>query len=124
MVNRRYDIVRSLVFILALSAGLAAQSEVYKPGKGITLPVVVREVKPDYTDEAKAARIQGTVTLKVVVRDDGTVGDVQVTGPLDTEFGLDAEAVKAVKQWRFKPGTKEGKPVAVEVTIELAFTLK
>ena len=88
------------------------------------MPVVVREVKPDYTEEAKAARIQGTVWVKCVVQEDGDVGDVQVSRSLDKEYGLDDEAVKAAKQWKFKPGTKDGKPVAVQVTIELTFTLK
>ena len=113
----------ALVVAGVLSASLAAQ-EIPGPGKDITLPRVIKEVKPDYTDEAKAARIQGTVTLKVVVKDDGTVGDVQVTQSLDTQFGLDAEAVKAAKQWLFKPGMKAGKPVAVQISIELTFTLK
>jgi TonB family protein len=58
-----------------------------------------------------------------VVRADGTVGDTNVTQSLDTKFGLDAEAVKAAKQWRFRPAMKSGKPVAVLVTIEIAFSL-
>jgi TonB family protein len=56
------------------------------------------------------------------LREDGTVGDVNVTRSLDTKY-LDAEAVKAVKQWTFKPGMKDGKAVPVLVTIEMAFTL-
>ena len=55
---------------------------------------------------------------------DGSVGSVSVTRSLDATFGLDREAVSAAKQWRFKPGTKDGKPVAVRVAIELTFTLK
>ena len=49
---------------------------------------------------------------------------MQVTQSLDTQFGLDAQAVKAAKQWLFKPGMKAGKPVAVQISIELTFTLK
>jgi TonB family protein len=111
--------IASLVSITAF-----AQDQIYQPGNGVSLPIVVKQVKPDYTDEAKAARIQGSVWVKAVVQADGDVGNVRVTRSLDTEFGLDNAAVAAAKQWKFKPGTKDGKPVAVEITIELTFTLK
>ena len=94
------------------------------PSQSGTSPRLVREVKPQYTPEARQARIQGSVMLSVVVREDGTVGDVTVTKSLDTVYGLDDQAVKAVKQWLFEPGTKDGKPVPVEVEIEMTFTLK
>ena len=99
-------------------------AQVYAPGQGVTAPRIRKEVKPQYTEEAKAARIQGAVVLDVVVLKDGRVGDVTVTRSLDTVHGLDAEAVKAVKQWEFEPGKKDGKPVPVRVDIELTFTLK
>jgi TonB family protein len=119
-----HSIVSLFTLAWLFAAPLAPAQEVYKPGNGISLPVVVKEVKPSYTDEAKAAGIRGSVWLRVVVQADGLVGDVQVTRSLDQEYGLDNEAVKAAKQWEFKPGTKDGKPVAVEVTVEMTFTLK
>jgi protein TonB len=70
------------------------------------------------------AKIQGAVFLDIVVLASGEVGDVTVTKSLDTEYGLDLEAVKAAKQWRFEPGTKDGRPVPVQVALELTFTLK
>ena len=85
---------------------------------------MVREVKPKYTPEAMQQKIQGSVWLECVVLETGDVGDIEVTRSLDDEYGLDQEAIKAAKQWKFKPGTKDGKPVAVVVTIELTFTLK
>jgi periplasmic protein TonB len=97
---------------------------VYQPGSGVTLPRVIREVKPQYTSDAMRAKVQGTVLLQCVVRRDGTVSDVQVVRSLDRMFGLDDEAIKAAKQWRFSPGTRLGEPVAVLVTIELTFTLR
>lgn len=107
------------------AAGYAQEpSRVYSLGEGVISPVMVREVKPQYTSEARKARIQGTVTLEVVVVEDGTVDKVKVTQSLDDKYGLDEQAVKAVKQWRFKPGTKDGKPVPVRVSIEMTFTLK
>ena len=110
-----------------ISATLEAQSgKVYKPkeDKAVTLPEIVREVKPAYTREAMQAKIQGTVWLTVIVLDSGHVGDVTVAKSLDAQYGLDEEAVKAARQWVFKPGTRDGKPVNVEVTIEMTFTLK
>ncbi len=98
--------------------------EVSRPGNGVTAPSVLHQVKPVYTKGALQNRIQGRVVMDVVVLANGTVGDVKVTQSLDTVYGLDAEAVKAVKQWLFKPGTRNGKPVPVRVEIEMTFTLR
>ena len=62
--------------------------------------------------------------LEVVVLSDGTVGDVTVTKSLDPVFGLDEEAIRAARQWRFAPGTRFGEPVAVLVSIALEFNLR
>jgi periplasmic protein TonB len=97
---------------------------VYRPGNGISNPRVLREVKPQYTSDAMRAKVQGTVLLECVVRPDGSVGDVQVLRSLDPTFGLDQEAIKAARQWRFSPGMKLGEAVPVLVTIELQFTLR
>jgi len=112
--------------VLALVIVGAAQepSTVARPGEGVTAPRILREVKPVYTEAAKKERIQGTVAMDVVVKADGNVGDVTVTRSLDTTYGLDAEAVKAVKQWVFDPGKKDGKAVPVLVQIEMSFSLK
>jgi protein TonB len=96
---------------------------VYEPGNGVSLPTLVREVKPSYTAQAIASRIQGTVLLSAVVLADGTVGDVTVVRSLDTQYGLDAQTVSAVKQWLFNPGQRDGAAVAVRVTVEMSFTL-
>jgi protein TonB len=77
----------------------------YRPGSGIENPLVLREVKPQYTPDAMRAKIQGTVVLECVVLPDGTVGDVRVNRSLDPVFGLDQEAVKAARQWRFVPAS-------------------
>jgi TonB family protein len=110
-----------------MTATLHAQPEkVYNPkeDKSLTLPRVIREVKPTYTPEAMKAKIQGVIWLSVVVLRSGDVGDVQVTKSLDQQHGLDAQAVAAARQWKFAPGEKDGKPVSVEVTVEMTFTLK
>jgi TonB family protein len=69
-------------------------------------------------------KIQGNVELEAVVRTDGTVGDISVLKSLDQKYGLDDAAVSAAKQWVFKPGTKDGKPVNVRVVLVLTFRLK
>jgi periplasmic protein TonB len=97
---------------------------VYRPGNGVTLPTVVFEKRPQYTSDAMRAKVQGTVLLECVVNADGSVGEVNVVRSLDPTFGLDQEAIKAARQWRFRPGTRMGQPVPVLVTIELTFTLR
>jgi TonB family protein len=112
--------------VMALVAVGSAQeaSRVYPSGNGVTSPSIVKEVKPVYTREAREAGIQGMVYLSAVVLKDGTVGDVDVSQSLDKKYGLDEQAVKAVKQWLFKPGTKNGKRVAVRIDIQMLFALK
>ena len=95
----------------------------YRPGDGgVKPPVVISEVRPSYTQEARQAQISGTVVLTCVVGIEGTVTDATVTRSLDS--GLDEQAIIAARQWRFQPGTKDGRPVPVQVTIELTFTWK
>jgi len=107
-----------------MSATLQGQTMIYGPGPGITLPTVVKEVKPDYTREAMEKKIQGSVWLSVVVTEKGDVSDVTVTRSLDAEYGLDQRAIDSVRQWIFKPAMKDGHPVAFRVTLELTFKLK
>jgi TonB family protein len=96
----------------------------YRPGSGIDIPVLLHEVKPQYTADAMRAKIQGSVVLECVIMPDGTVGQITIIKSLDPVFGLDQEAIKAAKQWRFQPGKKQGQPVPVLVNIELTFTLR
>jgi TonB family protein len=101
---------------------LAQTGEVYKVGDGVKSPVLIKEVKPSYTKAAMDRQVQGTVEVTAVILADGSVGDVTVKRSLDPD--LDVEAIRATKQWKFKPGTKDGTPVPVEVMIELSFTLR
>jgi protein TonB len=118
----RFRLLTALLTIVAFAATAAAQTKA-APGKTVK-PRLKHEVKAEYTQEAKDAGIQGTVMLDTEVLADGTVGDVKVKQSLDTKYGLDQQAVNAVKQWTFEPGTKDGKPVPVRVDIEMTFTLK
>ena len=96
----------------------------YRPGSGVTIPRVIREVKPQYTADAMRAKVQGMVWVECIVMPDGNVGDARITRSLDSVFGLDQEALKAARQWKFVPGMRQGEPVPVIITIELTFTLR
>jgi protein TonB len=104
--------------------GRGAGGDVYRPGNVIVSPRLLRSVRPNYTAEAMRAKMQGAVRLEGVVLPDGSVGDLKVTRSLDPVFGLDQEAIKAAKQFRFVPGTRFGEPVAVLVSFEIEFTLR
>ena len=84
-------------------------------------PKVLSEIKPEYTEEARAARHQGTVILGVVVRKDGSVTDIEIEQPLG--LGLDEEAMEAIRLWRFRPGTRNGQPVDIKARMEVTFKL-
>lgn len=94
----------------------------YQPGSGIDPPTLVREVKPSYTDEARRRAIEGDVVLQIVVRADGTVGDVRVLHTLAA--GLEQRAVDAVRQWRFSPARRQGEPVDVLVEVSVGFSMR
>jgi protein TonB len=116
----------AIVLTALIAASAAAQeSSVYDSKEaGVTLPQPTRQVKAEYTAEAMRQMIEGDVLLGVVVKADGSVGAVDVKESLDSVYGLDDNAVKAMKQWAFKPGTKDGKPVGVRVEVKMKFTLK
>jgi TonB family protein len=111
--------------LMAGAVSAHREPQVYETrDEGVKAPKLIRDVKPKYTAEAMRARIEGVVTLDAVVLPSGFVEDVNVVESLDTVYGLDEEAVKALKQWEFNPGTKDGKPVAVRVKVEMSFRLK
>src|SRR5215467_9979623 len=103
----------AILFSALMVAPFVAQAATIYDSKadGITLPQVTRQVKAQYTAEAMRQMIEGDVLLSVVVRSDGAVGAVDVKESLDAVYGLDQEAVKAMKQWQFRPGVKDGTPV-------------
>jgi TonB family protein len=95
---------------------------VYRVGNGVTAPSVVSKTDPEYSEEARLARLTGTVNLSLVVGDDGKARDVHAASP-GLGLGLDEKAIEAVRQWRFKPGLKDGKPVSVKVDMETNYRL-
>jgi bla regulator protein blaR1 len=102
-------------------AALQQDDTVHKIGGDVVSPRLIHKVEPQYTEEARDAKIAGTVKLTVIIERDGHANDIKVIESLDP--GLDANAILAVKQWEFEPAAKEGKPVRVSATIEVNFKL-
>jgi len=110
--------------VLGVSSLLGQQAEkIYNVGdEGITAPSVLHKVDPDYTPEAKAEKISGSVTLAFEIAPGGLPREIKVVESLDR--GLDQNAVAALRQWQFKPATREGRPVAVAVRVKFQFQLR
>jgi periplasmic protein TonB len=94
---------------------------VYKVGGGISAPQAISTPDPEYTEEARNAKTQGTCILWLIVDDHGNPRDIRVVRGLG--HGLDAKAIEAVKQWKFQPAEKDGHPVNVQISVEVGFRL-
>jgi TonB family protein len=93
----------------------------FRIGGGVSAPVPIFKPEPEYSEEARKAKFQGTVLLAIVVDVDGRARDIRVIRPLG--MGLDEKAIEAVSRWRFKPGYKDGRPVPVQAAVEVNFRL-
>ena len=102
-------------------AALGIAGQAYRVGGGITAPKLTSKVEPAYSEEARVAKVAGSVLVTVVIGVDGRATDMVVTRGLG--FGLDEQAVMAIGQWRFQPGAKDGVPVPVAAQIEVNFRL-
>jgi len=106
-------------FAAAAQEAPAPEPQVFRLGPGIAAPFVVAKAKPEYSEEARLAKLEGGVLLSVVVDAHGQPRDIHVDRPLG--LGLDESAVENVRHWQFKPGTKAGTEVAVKVNEEVFF---
>jgi TonB family protein len=95
------------------------EEPVYKVGKGITVPRTTYNPEPEFSEEARKKGIEGVVVLTMVVTSEGNTDQIKVTNGIG--HGLDEKAVQAVSQWKFQPATKDGKPVSVEIAVEVSF---
>jgi TonB family protein len=93
----------------------------YRVGGGVSAPKLIYGPDPEFSEEARKAKYQGTVTLWVIVGPDGRVHDVKIQRSLG--MGLDEKAIETVKTWRFEPSRKDGQPVTVQVNVEVNFRL-
>jgi|SRR6186713_974514 protein TonB len=106
-------LVWKVMLSLFMLVPLSAQQE--------TKPVLLHKIEPQYTEEARAAKIQGPVTLSTVVRTDGSFSAIKVVSGLG--HGLDEKAIEAVRQWRAKPAMKDGKPIESTSSVTVNFRL-
>lgn len=130
--------------LLLLTVSLGAQSAapqsgdpqpdangIYHLGNGIGVPQCIHKALPETTEAARKRKTSGTTLVTIVVEPDGTVGSAQITKSVaeayknkedhDAALTLDAKAVEAARQYRFEPTTVKGKPVALELKIEISF---
>ena len=108
----------------APGTGVSAQPDsngIYRIGGDVSPPNVVEKVEPEYTDEARKACFSGAVLLSLVIDNQGVPRDIRVVQPLG--MGLDDKAIEAVQKWRFKPGLKNGQPVAVRAQVSVNFRM-
>ena len=114
-------ILLALLWVCIAATALDAQ-QVFKAGdEGVTRPRLLKHVPIEYSEEARQAKLEGTVNLIAVIRADGSVANVEVTKALGA--GMDEKAVEAVKQWRFKAAKKNGDDVAFEACVTISFRL-
>jgi periplasmic protein TonB len=101
--------------------GMGTGGGVFRPGRGVTPPRPIYSPDPEFSEEARKAKYQGTCTLMIVVDTDGKPTNLRVVSSLG--MGLDEKALETVKTWRFEPGQKDGHPVKVEMAVEVDFHL-
>ncbi len=94
---------------------------VFRVGGGVSAPRALDTPDPEYSEEARKAKYQGTVVLWLIVGPDGKPRDIKVARALG--MGLDQKAIEAVRNWKFEPAMKDGKPVAVQINVEVNFRL-
>jgi TonB family protein len=100
---------------------MTSEGSPYRVGGGVTAPSVMAKSEPTYSEEARVAKYSASVQLQLVVGTDGLAHDVRVVKPAG--FGLDYQALATIEKWQFKPGEKDGAPVAVYATVEVNFRL-
>jgi TonB family protein len=121
MENRAGEAQRTVITSRFTVQPSALGAGVYKVGNGVSAPKLLKKIEPEYTEGARAGKIQGTVVLGIDISPAGTAGNFVVVRSL--EPGLDQKAIDAVQQWGFQPGMKDGAPVTVRATIEVNFRL-
>ncbi len=125
---RRVFLIWTILVLVGMLASAQAVSDPalrgggpYPVGKGVSPPTVVSKIEPEYSDEARDVRVESNVVARLVVSEDGSPIKIQVVR--GAGFGLDENAIEAIKSWRFKPGMKEGQPVPVMANVQVNFRL-
>ena len=110
-----------LVALALIPVAFAQATDKPNAGADVTAPTLLHRIEPEYTAEARAKGLEGIITLYAEVTRDGSAANIRVLKSLDP--GLDARAIAAVKQWRFRPARRDGKAVTMAATIEVEFRL-
>ena len=121
MLAKRISILLASAVLPATILFGQATEPVYRVGGGVTAPHPVYTPSPEYSDQARKSKYQGTVVLWMVIGSDGCPRDIKVARSLG--MGLDEKAIEAVRAWRFEPARKYGQPVAVQINVETSFRL-
>src|SRR5712692_5869913 len=103
--------------LMLIAAAIPLRSDVIN-----LAPVVIEKTDPEYTEEARNAKVEGDIVLRVEIATDGLARNIHVVKSLG--YGLDEKAIEGVRQWRFRPGVKHGTRMRVPATIEVVFRLK
>jgi protein TonB len=115
-------------FLIGEADGPPAGSGYASPGLagvgGITVPELIKKIRPEYPELARKARLESRVFLKAVILDDGTVGEIEIVGCNCPCMGFEEAAIAAVRQWRYEPATLDGRPVDVYFTVIVEFTIE
>lgn len=101
------------------SSSPSQSSSVYRVGGGVKAPRVISSPQPEYPEKARKGHVAGPIVIGLIVGSDGLVQRAKVLGGISPE--LDQAAVDAVKMWKYDPAIKDGRPVRVEITVEVAF---
>jgi len=101
--------------------GGGTRGSAYIVGGGVSAPRILSQSVPEYSQDARDARVTGMVDVQIIVKEDGAVEFTRITKSLG--YGLDQKAIDAVRKWRFEPGKKDGKPVRVILTVQVSFSL-
>jgi len=104
------------------NVGFSGNDAPFHIGGAVSPPVLLTQVLPEYSEEARKARFQGTVILDTIVHKDGTVQVVRIARSIG--FGLDQKAIEAVLKWKFQPGRMNGSPVPVALNVQVNFNLR
>jgi TonB family protein len=108
--------------VAAISAkAYSLDGDVAKVGGGVSAPTLLHRQEPEYSEDARLAKYQGSAMLAITIGPDGQASNLELIKGIG--FGLDEKAAEAVTAWKFKPATRDGQPVAVHATIEVNFKL-
>jgi protein TonB len=105
--------------LFAQDASEKTSEPVYDVGNGVTAPKPVYTPEPEYSERARKKKINGSVVVAMIVTPEGRVREVKIAKSLDE--GLNKQALAAVRTWKFEPATKDGKPVAVHLNVDVSF---